>query len=44
LHGSVSRYLVGRVTCPLLVLPREAIAEDAHQVEREAHPIISMRG
>jgi nucleotide-binding universal stress UspA family protein len=27
LHGSVSRYLIGRVTCPLLVLPRQPRTE-----------------
>ena len=37
-QGSVSRYLVGRVTCPLLVLPRQAVREPAHVADRDAHP------
>ncbi len=39
-HGSVSRYLVGHATCPLLVLPRRAAAEGSPaELEQEAHPV-----
>ena len=37
-HGSVSRYLAGHATCPLLVLPRRTTATENGQpeVERDA--------
>jgi nucleotide-binding universal stress UspA family protein len=40
LHGSVSRYLVGHATCPLLVLPRGAAEVTARpEAEREEHAV-----
>jgi nucleotide-binding universal stress UspA family protein len=39
-HGSVSRYLVGHATCPLLVLPRGTAAVTApSEAEREEHAV-----
>jgi nucleotide-binding universal stress UspA family protein len=39
-HGSVSRYLVGHATCPLLVLPRRtAEATGRPDAEREEHAV-----
>ena len=35
-HGSVSRYLVDHATCPLLVLPRQAVTEREQMGDREA--------
>jgi nucleotide-binding universal stress UspA family protein len=35
-HGSVSRYLVGHATCPLLVLRRQALTEREQMGDREA--------
>ena len=39
-HGSVSRYLVGHATCPLLVLPRgTAAVTPPPEAKREAHAV-----
>jgi nucleotide-binding universal stress UspA family protein len=39
-HGSVSRYLVGHATCPLLVLPRGTAEVTARpEAEREEHAV-----
>ena len=39
-HGSVSRYLVGHATCPLLVLPRRAPAvAPPSEAELDAHAV-----
>ena len=35
-HGSVSRDLVDHATCPLLVLPRQAVTEREQMGDREA--------
>ena len=48
-HGSVFRYLVGRATCPLLVLPRQAVTEreyvgDGRLVPRPPLPVEAALG
>jgi nucleotide-binding universal stress UspA family protein len=42
-HGSVSRYLVGHATCPLLVLPRQSVVGPAES-EREAEGAVPIVG
>ena len=45
-HGSVSRYLAGHATCPLLVLPRRATAAENEQPEpgRDARSLTTAGG
>jgi nucleotide-binding universal stress UspA family protein len=43
-HGSVSRYLVRHATCPLLVVPRRALAEPEQVGDRAAGTLASRGG
>ncbi len=43
-HGSLSRYLVGRATCPLLVLPRQAVTEREYVGDGEARAAATTAG